>query len=366
MRPWLPSVQQERWLTLADRFPEHRQHATVVAGVGAWHGAGMVLRLALFALGLAVASTATGIGWLILPPPPLLVCGTLLYTAAEWLILKRAMWNGGMNEALAVTGLLMFAFWLVGRVGPAGDVGIAAATAAGLGAAGGRLRNPLFTTGAMLALVVTITLAVQQHADLRTTQLHYTAGLTCLAMALAALGVGALPLQRPSSDRMLDWLVIVLPIAGYLWVVVGEEYAQQPDLPGRSLARWLTLLALLGFAALALRSGLRRRRHAPLVASMLCVACAGYELQLRLALSPGTKLLLAGGLLLASAGLLERWLRTPRNGLTSRRLSDREGPLDLLPLAGAALLGPQTAVESAPAIEGQGGSFGGGGASGQF
>jgi uncharacterized membrane protein YgcG len=66
---------------------------------------------------------------------------------------------------------------------------------------------------------------------------------------------------------------------------------------------------------------------------------------------------------------LERYLRQPRNGLTSASLTRREGPLDLLQIAGAALLARRTAPEAPPAettFEGGGGKFGGGGASGSF
>ena len=35
-------------------------------------------------------------------------------------------------------------------------------------------------------------------------------------MAVLALLAGAVRLERPSHDRLLDWLVIVMPVAGYL------------------------------------------------------------------------------------------------------------------------------------------------------
>ena len=77
-------------------------------------------------------------------------------------------------------------------------------------------------------------------------------------------------------------------------------------------------------------------------------------------------LVVGGGALLAIAALLERWLRTPRGGITSQPADGPGGPGVLLESAGAAvLLGPAAApADSSQA--GQGGRFGGGGASGQY
>jgi uncharacterized membrane protein YgcG len=66
---------------------------------------------------------------------------------------------------------------------------------------------------------------------------------------------------------------------------------------------------------------------------------------------------------------LDRYLRQPRNGLTSAALSSREGPLDLLQTVGAAVLAQRTTSAlpqpDAP-VSGGGGKFGGGGASGSY
>ncbi len=58
----------------------------------------------------------------------------------------------------------------------------------------------------------------------------------------------------------------------------------------------------------------------------------------------------------------------PRNGVTSSSLTDREGPLDLLQTAGAAVLAQRAAPEapSEPGYTPGGGKFGGGGASGGY
>ena len=74
-------------------------------------------------------------------------------------------------------------------------------------------------------------------------------------------------------------------------------------------------------------------------------------------------------LALVAGVTLERHLREPRSGLTSASLTKGEGPLDLLQIAGSALLAHRAAPEpqsAAPGFEGGGGKFGGGGASGRY
>ena len=76
------------------------------------------------------------------------------------------------------------------------------------------------------------------------------------------------------------------------------------------------------------------------------------------------------GLAALLAGVaLDRYLRSPRNGFISAALTHREGPLDLLQTAGAAVLAQSTAPElprSEPPVAPGGGRFGGGGASGSY
>jgi uncharacterized membrane protein YgcG len=62
-------------------------------------------------------------------------------------------------------------------------------------------------------------------------------------------------------------------------------------------------------------------------------------------------------------------LREPRSGLTSVSLTKGEGPLDLLQIAGSALLAHRAGPDAPSAesgYEGGGGKFGGGGASGRY
>ena len=78
------------------------------------------------------------------------------------------------------------------------------------------------------------------------------------------------------------------------------------------------------------------------------------------------RLIIWGGVALAAAVALERWLRRPRRGITSSKLRDREGAMGLLELAGAVALTPQSPAPQARGIAPGGGEFGGGGASGSF
>jgi uncharacterized membrane protein YgcG len=129
------------------------------------------------------------------------------------------------------------------------------------------------------------------------------------------------------------------------------------------------VVLLLALGAAMLVSGLRRRRHAPLLGFMGCVACLAVELRLATTLATETWLILYGLAALIAGVALDRYLRQPRNGLTSAALTHREGPLDLLQTAGAALLAQRAAPEPPPpepTFTPGGGRFGGGGASGQY
>jgi hypothetical protein len=86
-------------------------------------------------------------------------------------------------------------------------------------------------------------------------------------------------------------------------------------------------------------------------------------------LAPETWLVLCGLAALVTGVALDRYLRQPRNGLTSAALTDRDDPLDLLQTAGAALLAQRTAQDFSspePTFTPGGGRFGGGGASGSY
>lgn len=362
-----PTPQQERWLAIAARFPHHRDHPAVREGTGPWRGAGLMTRLAMFVLGVFIACSASGSVWMLAPAGRLLATGVLLALSAEWLIARRHLAGAGIEEALALGGYLSLTFSFADLLGQGGDARFALAAAIGFGAAGWRLRNPLCTTLMALSLSLCIAMALDgAHRDwaLPNTAVGAVASYT---LAVAALLAGARVLQRPSTDRMLDWLVVVMPVAGYCWSAADAGAPlHRADLAAAGIARLCVPAAPLAFATVALATGLRRRTHAPLIAAMLCIACAAFELRELTGLSLTSRLLLWGCVLLLLAVALDRVLRTARRGITSQRLAADEGASDLLPMAGAAMLGPQARVATADSFQGQGGGFGGGGASGQY
>ncbi len=237
------------------------------------------------------------------------------------------------------------------------------------GAAGLRLLNPFVTTCAVIALIDWLgSTAVARAIDM-SAGAGITEFLCGCALAALALALGSRTYERPSYDRMLGWLVATLPVAAYLphatWSVVVEAGDVSATPSGR-LAATLVLLAL-GVAMLIV--GLRRRRHAPLLGFMGCVACLAVELRLATTLATETWLILCGLVALVVGMVLDRYLRRPRNGVTSAKLTDREGPLDLLQTAGAAVLAGRAAPDASsagPAVTQGEGRFGGGGASGGY
>ncbi len=364
MSRWRPTPAEERWLEVASGLGAALPNADLAARTGGWRGTGLLARVALFVLGAVAAALLFGI--LILGfgnRVNLLIAGLIAVLVAEWLSVHKRLHASGIEEGLSVAGFLLIGAWITTLIGPEADfvggtphmlVLIAAAGAAGL-----RRLNPLVTTCAVLALVhwVGSTEAAQALDDV------IGSGMTAFAfgcaLAALALALGAREFRRPSHDRMLDWLVATLPIAAYAGLLdVGA--------PAGRLAISVPLLAL-GTALLV--AGLRRRRHAPLVGFMGCVVCLAVELRLTTSLATETWLILCGLAALLAGVALERYLRQPRNGLTSVALTERDDPLDLLQTAGAALLADRTARETTttePAVTPGGGRFGGGGASGSY
>jgi hypothetical protein len=171
---------------------------------------------------------------------------------------------------------------------------------------------------------------------------------------------------------MFNWLIVAMPLAGYLWVASKDSSGLTlHSLAQAPFARSIPLLVLLPLGVAALLTGIRRRRHAPLLAFMVCAGCIAYELRNLTGLSIQVKLIAWGSVVLLLTLVLDRMLRTPRRGLTSQRFEQGDSAFDLLQLAGAsALAAPsiQPAAHPAPGPQfaGRGGQGGGGGASGSY
>jgi hypothetical protein len=345
-----PTPSEERWLTLARRLRRSPRVAPFSGHTGGWRTASLLSRCTFFVLGLIAGGMIGIIAERLGTQGSLVTAGLVSIAVAEWLIVARRHFWCGIEEALEVAGLTMLAFECWSRAGWSESVG-ARFVCAALAIAGLRLLNPLFTTLSALALVLALDVP------------PLGSGLVCYGIGLAALFASAHRFRRPSNDSMLDWLVVVMPVAGYLWLAarnVATDYLHS------GASAWLVPICPLVFAVTALATGLWRRAHAPLVAFMLCVACTAYELRRLTGLSLDSRLIVSGCALLIISVILERYLRVAHSGITSRQVRDEGDSAGILCIAGSAVLTPPSPPKAAPSFEGAGGRFGGGGATGQY
>lgn len=345
-----PTPSEERWITLARRLRRSPREAPFSEHIGGWRTANLPSRCTFFVLGLIAAGMIGIIAVRLGPSGAMVTAGLVCIAIAEWLILARRHFWSGIEEALEVAGLTMLPFqWLSNGSWRIDWVICAAFAIAGL-----RLFNPLFTMLSVIAFVMAIDAS------------PLGSGFVCYGIGITALIGGSYRFRRPAHDLMLDVLVVVLPVAGYLWSASRNNLSVATDYLHAASSAWIVPLCPLVFALIALGIGLWRRAHAPLIASMLCVACTAYELRRLTALSLETRLILWGSVLLLMSIFLERYLREARSGITSRRLRDDPDSAGILSVAGSAVLTPHSPPKAAPAFEGGGGEFGGGGATGKY
>ena len=362
-----PSAGEERWYELSRQLAASVDPAVFTGRLGGWRRARLPTRCALFVAALLAAGFAHAVLQLLHIPHAVACIGAIELALAEWLIRRRRLFACGVEEALAISGLLSLGYdLLLSHSGFATGPIIWLITGA-FGAAALRLRNALFGLVAALVGVGALVYYGGVHTPWLDQHGARIASLLCYAFALVALGAGARTLSRPSHERMLDWLVVAMPVAGYLWSASSPNgYFAADYLHDHSPSALYTPLAPLLFGVIALFTGLRRRTHAPVLAGMLCVACVAYELRNLSGLPWHVRFMLWGTLLLATAVVLERWLRRPRGGITSRRLGPASETDGLLQLGGAAALTPPAAPAANATFSGGGGGFGGGGASGRY
>jgi hypothetical protein len=349
-----PTPSEERWLVLARRLRRGPRTAPFAEHTGGWRTATLWSRCAFFVLGLVAAVMISIIGSQLWPGAETLITGLVSLAAAEWLILVRRHFASGIEEALGVVGLTTLAYECWSRFSTSEPVG-AAFLGIALAIAGFRLLSPVFTTLSALAFVLALDAP------------PLGASLTCYAIGLIALMAGGYRFRRPSHDLMLDYLVIVMPVAGYLWSASRHGLSIATDFRHAGLSEFLVPACSLVFAGTALAIGLRRRTHAPVIASMLCVACCAYELRKLTGLSLEARLIVWGFVVLLISMSLDRYLLVPRGGITSRRLHGGTDPIGILGIASSAVLTPHSPLPkpSSP-FEGGGGRFGGGGAGGSY
>jgi len=366
---WRPSPSEERWLEVASRLSGAIPRDTVTGRAGGWRSTGSLARIALFVLGLIAAALMFGIlGFS--NESMLLFAGLIAAAAAEWLKAGKRLHASGIEEGLCVAGFLMVGVWITTILDPPMDFSdgklVTLLPIAAVGLAGLRLLNPFVTTGAAIAFVdwagsTGAARALDQVAGAGVTELALACALAALALAL-----GARKYRRPSYDRMLDWLVATLPVAAYVQRAAWSVVVETGVAPAAGTGQLATAVFLLALGIALLVAGLRRRHHAPLIGFMGCVACLAVELRLATTMATETWLILCGLVALVAGMVLDRYLRQPRNGVTSAKLTDREGPLELLQTAGAAVLAGRASPEAPrvdPAFVPGEGRFGGGGAS---
>lgn len=360
MKGIFPSPAEERWLHLASRLGGKKPAPFIAQRIGGWRTTGFVARCAFFVLGIIAGGAVAGIMALLTEGSRewrvgLFIGGLILIATAEFLILARRIFASGIEEALELAALFCLLISLI----DVKDFVIAVVASVALAVAGLRLLNPLFTTAAAGMISVAIQLETKSNA---------ASSLFCFAVAALALALSAIRINRPSHDHMIGWLVVTMPLAGYLWSAGDYSLRALDYWQFQSSAQYWEPLAPFVFGLAALAFGLLRRSHAALIAFMICMGCVGYELRELSGMRLEIRLIVWGIVILGAAVAIDRMFRTPRRGLTSTKLTDHEGPLDLLQLAGAAVLTTaQAKPEAQPAgFQPGGGQFGGGGSSGSY
>ena len=348
-----PTVAEERWLTLADRYRALRPAIEAAGNTGNWKSTTFLARCVGFVLALIGVGMLAGV--LRSFPQPLLFSSIVLFIAAEWLIARRRVFRSGIEEGLYVAAAMSLVAQIFRWMGNDEYVSGVTLVAVALLLVGWRLLNPIFTT--LAALAFSVALALQDSSRYDSDLSAIQASILCAVVAVIALIASGREWRRPSHDHMLDGLVIVMPWAAWGWLAFSDE------LEGGTEHYALLALALV-FLLLNLVAGVKRRQHAPFVGAGGNLLCAAWALHELLPWPLHWQLILAGGALLIVAIGLDRSLRD-RAGITSRKLAGQSG-IDLAQLAGAAHITPAAVAAPAPAVQGQGGDFGGGGASGRF
>jgi hypothetical protein len=350
-----PTVSEERWLVLALRYPALRRFVEESGKGGSWKTTTWLARCLGFLLGLL----ATGMFAGMLTPfrSPWLFGGLVMMAVAEWLVAQRRVIQSGVEEAVYLCGAIAVVVQVLiwNRSGGNEEIGVALIAAAAL-LVGWRLLNPYITT--LAAALLSLAVAMSRGNLLGGGMRELEAAIFCAALAVGALIASGWQRQRPSTDRMLGGLVVVMPWLAYAWLAAwsGSFSPQRAQ---------LALVFTLGFLVLYVVVGVKRRSHTPLIGALGLVVCTAWALRRLVLWTLHWQLIAAGLALLATAILLDRLLRARLDGVTSRPLEEASG-LDLLQVAAAAHLAPRPGEAPPAPVRGEGGGFGGGGASGKF
>ena len=347
----LPKPQQERWMAAGARL-KVRNHPWISQRTGGWSAPSFIARCAFFVLGVVAGGLTTAVLEILSRSAALLAAGVTLLVAAEWLILRKRLFHAGVEEALWTGGLLLLT---VHFLPSSGDRGMSVAVALVLAVAAIRLLNPFLLTMAFAAASIAIELA-GGHRLWGEHDVATAASIFCYGAGAIALLLARIQFSRPSHDHMLSWLMVIMPLCGFLWLATQHAPAVRV---GTGLASGI-------FALVALIVGIRRRSHAPLLACMASLGCVAYQLRDLTTLPLKLKLILWGSAALLAALGLDRYLRTPRRGITSHQLGEGRAALDLVQWVGAGALSPKAAPQADAPFKGGGGGFSGGGADGRY
>jgi hypothetical protein len=340
-----PSVIDERTAELAERAASWRANGWISdeqkrviesSSVTPWRRHSLPLTITFFVLtSLGLAAFAVFFNLLHLPWGPITLFVAI--ACAELLILRYRFWRTGVESALWIGGLFTFIVSLPSQHKPEAILLFAAAAAI----AGARLRNAIFI--ALAAVLVNVYLHAKTHDPLPTIAFGFVVAIVA-AIALARTW------RRPSTEWIFMMLAVALPPAGYFATMTRAHFE------GR-VALWM---ACGGIALLAI--GIRIRHRAPLISGAIAVALAAFEIHERIPLPAEAKLIVAGALLLTIAMALTRRLRRNTRGFVIDKVDDRYA--EAMQIAGTLSIPTAQPSPASPQLEPGGGSFGGGGATG--
>ena len=361
MKPFpIPSVAEERAAELHRSAGDWRRHRLITLAerdairqnmVDPWRHYGLAVSLVFFCLtGLGVTALFELCELLHFPRGA--ITAVLSIGAAEWLIRRARFFGTGIESGLWLGGLMAIIFALPSSGRPEALLVFAAA----FGIAGLRMRNALMGTVAMLLVVVYV--AVKTHSEWPPLLFGILAGMAA-AMALQRVW------RRPSAEHWLAALALMLPAAGYVSGYVSDAASQRVIAldSSWSITAVLLLTALMQFAMAA-----RRRDRILLIAGSLVTGLVIFENRNRFPWPLEAKLIV-GGLMLAAIGVaISRLLATRTEGFVATAVE--AGSYEELAQMGGALLvvaHPAPAASTSDSqLTGDGGGFGGGGASGDY
>jgi hypothetical protein len=325
-------------------------------GDDAWREAGSGARLVFFLLTIVGISAFFGFAaTLYSSETSMLVTAVPAILVAEWLIERKRFFRMGPEEALWIFGVQAIVFRILVMFRHGEPEKATVLIGAGFLIAGLRLLNPF------LVQLSAISFCWYAKALTHSWNIGASAAFVLAALALVLL---LREWQRPSYDAMLEWLVVTMPILGYVAltanrVVTGGDAGDWKGVP-------LVVPIFVAIAAGSAVVALRRRLQPPLLVAIFSVGVVLFECRDFVSAPVEWKLIGAGAVVLAAAIVAERRLRDRDHGITSKKLGESSDMRLLEAVGGLALAGPATKAPSDSSLHPGGGSFGGGGASSNF